>query len=62
MQYCKEQQCKTLVILAGDGESSGQLPRHHQHIYVEVWYGPGSLERMAGSLLGIGPSTLPVSL
>ena len=30
--------------------------------YLEVRYGPGSLERTAGSLLSIKPSTLAVSL
>ena len=56
---------KTLVILAGGGgDSSGQLPWHRQQHIIDGWYCSGSLERiariMAGSLLGIIPSTLPL--
>ena len=52
---------KTLVILAGGGESLGQLATvSSSTAYLEVGYNLGSLERT--SLLGIRLSTLLVSL
>ena len=61
---CEKQQQNTLVILAGG--VNGQVNYYVivnsisrsvvQHAYM------GSLERMAGSLLGVKLSTLPISL